>query len=233
MRAEALSLTCNSMQSESLSEFTNRLTREVNVLFGVTDFAERTSCALQTALEKTQCCLSQCVGISRIHTPKTKSFNAYDSTQYCIMLYFTANELYRQRYPERFYTITYLLNKALHAIDLMYDVALPSVFFGEHPVGSVIGRAKFGNNFLFRQCCTIGSSGDLYPQIGSNVEMCANSMILGGSVIEDFVCVSSGAVIKSQHIPRCSIVFGQSPNLTIVSKPIQWFEKRSIFIPTE
>ena len=40
----------------------------------------------------------------------------------------------------------YCLNKALHAIDVFYEVELPEIFFLEHPLGTVLGRAKYSNS---------------------------------------------------------------------------------------
>ena len=37
----------------------------------------------------------------------------------------------------------YYLNKILHSVDIYHEVELPSTFFLEHPVGTVLGRAKY------------------------------------------------------------------------------------------
>ena len=123
----------------------------------------------------------------------------------------------------------YYLNKSLHSIELFYEVALPEHFMVEHPLGSVIGKAKYGDYFCFYQGCTIGgnyNNGVLkYPTIGNNVRMYANSTIIGDSKIGDNVIISANTYIKNQVIPDNSIVFGSSPdNLVIIRK-----EKDDIF----
>lgn len=114
----------------------------------------------------------------------------------------------------------YYLNKLLNSVELFYEIELPEIWFCEHPLGSVMGKAKYGNNFFFFQGCTVGYSPDkegniYFPVIGNDVIMYSNSKILGNSKIGDHVIISANAYIKNRDIPNNSIVFGQSPNLTI------------------
>ena len=37
----------------------------------------------------------------------------------------------------------YALNKALHAIDVFYEVELPDLFCLQHPLGTMPGRARY------------------------------------------------------------------------------------------
>ena len=134
--------------------------------------------------------------------------------QYCTFLYFLCNECYRSGLtPEA--SAIYALNKALHGCDLFYEVKLPEVFHLDHPFGSVMGRASFGEFFSFGQNCTVGNNRGIYPIIGSHVKMCAGSMILGDSKVGDNVVIGAGAIVKDDIIPANSLVFGQSPGLII------------------
>jgi len=151
-------------------------------------------------------------------------FNPYISTQYTIFLYYFANTIYKSE-PEQSELCDklYYLNKSLNALDLFYAVDLPDFFMCEHPVGSVMGRAIYENGFLFYQNCTVGGfhlrGGHIvYPQIGKNVRMLANSMIIGNCEIGDNVNIGAGAVVKNQNVPSNSNVFGESPNLIIKIK---------------
>ena len=108
----------------------------------------------------------------------------------------------------------------MNGIDLFYAIELPNHFGAEHPVGTVMGRAKYGDGFFFFQGCTVGGTKDkegniLYPIIGENVRMYANSSILGKCRIGCNVQVGAGTIVKNQDVPDDSIVFGQSPNLII------------------
>lgn len=59
----------------------------------------------------------------------------------------------------------------------MYEVELPAFFMLDHPIGSVIGRAQYGEGFSFGQNCTLGNNRGIYPILSENVRMCANTSI--------------------------------------------------------
>lgn len=103
----------------------------------------------------------------------------------------------------------------MHAVDIYAEVVLPPVFFLEHPLASVFGRAEYGNNFFAMQGCTVGGNKGKYPIIGENVKMFSNSKIIGNSKIGNNVWLSANSYIKDENVPNNSIVFGSSPYLII------------------
>lgn len=147
-------------------------------------------------------------------------FNPYHSVKYMIFLYTLSNELYKQYGSNVLSDKVYYLNKIMHSVDMFYEIEMPSHWGAEHPVGSVMGRAKYGNGFFFYQCCTVGGTKDeegniYYPVIGENVHMYANSSVLGNCKVGNNVNIGAGAIVKNQNIPDNCTVFGQSPNLII------------------
>lgn len=146
-------------------------------------------------------------------------FSPFHSGQYCIFLYYLSNEIWhntqnnsvRTTLPDRLY----FLNKMLNACDLFYEVELPEIFRLDHPVGSVMGRARYSDYFSFGQNCTVGNNRGIYPRLGHHVRMCANFSIIGDCIIGNNVTIGANACIKDQNIPDNSIVFGISPNLII------------------
>lgn len=106
----------------------------------------------------------------------------------------------------------YYLNKVMNGCDLFYEVELPKFFKLDHPVGSVMGRAKYGEGFSFLQCCTVGNNRDIYPVIGENVRMCANSYIIGNCLIGNNVIIGAHSGVKDCDVPDDTIVFGHYPN---------------------
>ena len=116
----------------------------------------------------------------------------------------------------------YYLNKIMHANDWFYAIDLPVHFHCEHPLGSVLGRASYGDYLFVYQGTTIGgnrSHGALsYPVIGNNVTMYANATVLGATNIGNNVLISAGTYLLSETIPDNCIVFGQSPEITIKVK---------------
>jgi hypothetical protein len=114
-------------------------------------------------------------------------------------------------------TKTYLLNKALNGADVFYEIELPEVFWLAHAVGSVLGRAKYGNRLVVMQGCTIGNKGGVYPVLGDGVVMGANSTVLGGR-IGSSVCIGAGCLAVGEEIPDAHVALGRTPNLKLLDK---------------
>lgn len=155
-------------------------------------------------------------------------FNPYHTSQYLIFLYYLSNTIYKNCADGNLAGKIYYLNKIMNGVDIFFQVELPSRFGAEHPVGSVMGRAQYGEDFYFYQNCTVGSTADkdnnyIHPVIGENVCMYSNSAILGKCVIGDNVNIGSGTIIKNQDVPSNSTVFGVSPNLVIKNKYTKYY----------
>jgi len=112
----------------------------------------------------------------------------------------------------------YYLNKIMNGIDVYHEVNLPDIFYFEHPLGSIFGRAQYGSHFIAMQGCTVGGNRDrktgliMYPTIGKHVTMLSNSKIIGNSKIGNNVTLAANSYVKDLDIPDNSTVFGISPN---------------------
>ena len=205
----------------SRSQILDNLCRQVDSFFSCSE-EERSllDVYLDKALQRVERCFQ---GIDNKYF-KTESgrvkFNPFHSVQYMTFLYTLANELYRNGMSSTLSDKLYYLNKTMNGLDMFYAIELPEIWSAEHPVGSVLGRAKYGDGFFFYQGCTVGGNrgkdGILYyPVIGKNVRMYANSSFIGKCNIGDNVILGAGALVKDTDIPSNSIVFGQSPHLII------------------
>jgi serine O-acetyltransferase len=156
------------------------------------------------------------------------SFDHLNTDQYAMFLYLLSNTLYRERKDCTLAAKAYALNKALHAIDVFYEVELPRVFLFQHPVGTVIGRAKFADYFMIYQRCSIGSSleGE-YPVFHEGVVMFGGSGVIGDCEIGPNSWLSAGTLLMNRHSPGDCSVFGQSPNNTV--KPAKRQVKNTFF----
>lgn len=183
---------------------------------------------IDKALDRIQKCLSS-IKNKYINSINNKVlFNPYHSGQYTIFLYYLANTIYQCSDSNFMEDKVYYLNKIMNGIDWCYQIELPEFFSIEHPIGSVLGRAKYSNYLFIYQHVTIGGMSvrkAVYPKIGENVLIYSNSTILGDTVIGDNVIISSGCLIKNEIIPNCSLVFGQSPNLLIKSKDLEYMKE--------
>lgn len=118
--------------------------------------------------------------------------------------------------------MVYYLNKIMHSNDWFYEISLPEHFLCEHPLGSVLGRASYGDYFVVYQGTTVGGNRCgrklFYPILGHNIVLYANATVLGHTNIGNNVIISADSYIIDEKIPDNCIVFGKSPNLIIKEK---------------
>lgn len=151
-------------------------------------------------------------------------FNPFHSGQYCIFLYFLSRTIFLNNPDYRSLADrVYYLNKALNAVDLFYEVELPDIFAVDHPLGTILGRAKYSDYFTCLQNCTVGNNNGIYPTIGRYVTMLSGAKLIGDSTVGDHVILSANSYVKDSDIPPCSIVFGESPNLIIKTREPAFF----------
>lgn len=200
-----------------ISEIESLLIRQLDNMFGL---CEEDKIIIKEAMEGGVKRLERCFAKNPnkyYHQNNETYFNPFHSGQYNVFLYLMSNEIWKAG-NSLLADKVYYLNKVLNANDLFYEVELPEYFCCDHPVGSVMGRAKYGSGFRFTQCCTVGNNHGIYPEIGNNVRMCAYSSIIGDCHIGDNVTLGAHAAVKDENIPANSLVFGQSPNLIIKKK---------------
>lgn len=194
------------------------VSKQINNFWSV-DLRNQLECVLEPAFLRTEQDLQK-VNDKYICSCK-HTIQPSHSISWSIFLYFLSYELYVKG-DEEAAEYVYYLNKVMHANDWFYAVELPTHLWAEHPVGSVLGRASYGDYFMIYQGCTVGGNQKgqktFYPQLGHHFMMYANSTILGESKTGNNVVLSVGAYVKDEIVPDNSIVYGQSPNLVIKQK---------------
>jgi serine O-acetyltransferase len=191
------------------------ITRQLNNFFpDETVMPEQLARAVSAALGRVRYCFTRIhqkyfVEGNRVH------FYHLHTDQYAMFLGYLSNALYQEN-ELALASKAYALNKALHAIDLPYVAGLPDVFCVQHPVGTVLGRAKYSNYFFVYQRCTVGGNIDrIYPRLGEGVVMYGGSALIGNCTVGENCWLAAGTIVKDQDLPPNSVVFGNSPNLTI------------------
>ena len=197
------------MTERDIADFTNQQLR--NLLISNHDVTPY----VKESLDRTLRCFEP--NNNKYYTGNT-SISVFHSGQYSIYLYYLANTIYKKSGDTELASKIYYLNKILHSVDWFYAIDLPSYWGVEHPVGSVLGRAKYDDGLFIYQGCTVGGNKKRYPSLGRNVIMYSNSTILGNCNVGDNVIIATGTTVKDQDIPNNSIVFGKSPNLVIKEK---------------
>jgi len=186
--------------------------------------------SLSHALERAEHCFSR-VNQKYFREEGAVRFDHLHTDQYAMFLYLLSNSIHRNGGDERLAAKVYALNKALHGIDVYYEVELPDIFAFQHPVGTVLGRAQYGNYFFAYQRCSVGANLEGgYPRIGQGVVMFGGSAVIGAATIGDGCWLSVGATVLDANIPSRSVVFGRSPDLTV--KPTRRDVLREMFRTT-
>ena len=137
--------------------------------------------------------------------------DAFNSNAYTLFLYYLSNEMYKRDGGGENAEKVYYLNKIINSFEAFYADELPEIIGCEHPLGSVMGRAKYGNHLFFYQGCTVGGNwnGDKlnYPVFGDYVTMFSNSKVLGDSLIGNHVIIGANAYVVDTDVPDYSYVF--------------------------
>lgn len=166
------------------------------------------------ALERVEYAFARIV-LRGYSTDGQATFSHLQGDQYAAFLYFAAHSAWRDREDTVLASKLFLLNKALNGIVIMYDTILPDVFVLMHTVGTVLGKAAYGNYLVAAQNVTVGMDRDGTPTFGERVVLYGGSSVIGRSSIGERVTVASNATVRGTDVPPRSIVAGVAPDLKI------------------
>jgi serine O-acetyltransferase len=169
--------------------------------------------AVDGALERLEHCFSH-ISLPQYNRDGEASFNHLHGDQTASFYYLAANTAYR-RGDLALAQKLFLLNKALNGILCMYDTELPPVFAFIHTVGTVVGKARYGNYVAFFQGVTVGADRGNMPHLGDGCVIYGGANVVGDCRLGDGVVVSGNSAVIHQDVPPNSIVAGRSPNLDI------------------
>lgn len=201
------------MKPLSKSEFAAYIARQLGHFFP--DEAV-TPAALEPAVGDALDRMGYCIARQRGKYFADGRFDHLHTDQYAMFLYFVGRALFVRRDDPTLAAKLYALNKALHSLDAFYEVELPDVFLFSHPLGTILGRARYSNYFVVYQHCTVGSNLDgTYPTLGEGVAMYGGSAIIGDCTIGANTALSYDTVIMEENVPADSVVFGRSPALIV------------------
>lgn len=170
--------------------------------------------AVDTGLQRTDYCFAHSA-LPHYCTEGESIFNHLHSDQYAAFLWFVANSLWQAEGHTAVVDKLYYLNKSLHGLDCMYDTQLPDIFFLQHCVGTVLGKATYANFFVASQGCTIGSHNGNYPMLGMGVALAAHSSVIGGCTIGERVSIGSMTGVFQHDVPADTAVYRNRDGATI------------------
>ena len=135
-------------------------------------------------------------------------FNHLNGDHYCVYLYYLSNTLYKNNCPDWLCCKVFLLNKSLHGIDAFYSLDLPEHFIVVHPLGTVLGSAKYGDYMVFFQGVTVGSSVEgIYPEFEGKNILYSHSAVIGKLKMSSNAIIANGVRVTNKDIPANMLVF--------------------------
>lgn len=156
---------------------------------------------LPLSLERLRVC------INSVRCWKENEFDHLHSSQYCIFLYYLANTIWKEAGDTELPTKLFILNKALNAIDMFYEIEMPVRFFIGHSVGIVLAKASYSDYLVLYQNSTVGKNHGDAPEIESGVIMYPNTAIIGKSLVRSGSVISQGVGVINRETPGNCLVF--------------------------
>ena len=134
-----------------------------------------------------------------------------------MFLYFLSNSAYKNNLNKNVCEKIYCLNKCLNAIDIYFEVELPNIFLLVHPLGTILGRAKYSDFLVVYQQCTVGSNKMKRPVIGKYVTLRPNSSILGNCKVSDNCELGTRSLLIDKNLNKNSLYTG-NPRKFLIKK---------------
>ena len=176
------------------------------------------SAALPVALARTRHC------IEHVRAWRASGFDPLVSGQYATLLYFLARETWTIHGDAATATRLFLVNKALNAMEIFYEIELPEVFLLGHTPGLVLAKASYGSHLVLHQGCTVGrKSDDERPVIEDRVVLFPQSMVIGRCHIRANTVLAPGVCLVDTDTPGdCYVVNGPEGPLIVPARRDVW-----------
>ena len=173
------------------------------------------------AYDRIDFCFSR-INMKYYNFSKNFAFNHLNTDHMCAFFYFLYSSGYREKLNDRILNKLFYLNKILHSIDIYYEVELPDIVLFVHPLGTVIGKAKFENYLVIYQNVTIGAAGGskkklLYPKFGKGVILYSNTSVIGDCSIGNNVIFGANTNIVNKNIKDNKVVLNNFPKNKIMN----------------
>jgi serine O-acetyltransferase len=139
-------------------------------------------------------------------------FDHLNADHMATFLYFLGNSIWKSGGETELPIKLSYLNKILHGLDLFYSVGMPDIFLLVHPLGSVIGNARYSDYLVVYQNCTVGAVDRDYPVFGEGVIFYSRSSVVGKCNVGDDVVFAANSIIVNTDVPSRTVVLGSYPN---------------------
>lgn len=165
---------------------------------------------IETALGRVERCFAA-IDLKYYRENGIARFDHLNGDHLASFLYFLGNTVWRATGDVELPTRLFYLNKIMHGLDLFYSVEMPDIFLLVHPVGTVLGRARYSDYLVVYQNCTVGADTTVYPRFGKGVILYSRTSVLGDCDVGDNVIFAANSMLIDTSVPNDSVVAGQYP----------------------
>lgn len=159
--------------------------------------------ALNRALERLEHCFKY-INRSAYSDERGQTFFSHlHSDQYSQFLYFFMNSLWKKSENKIICDKCIILNKCLNNMFVSYKCELPDIFLLGHPIGTILGNAKYSDYLVVFQNVTVNTgekADELVPKLGKGLFLASGAQIIGEETIGDRVNIGVNAVVYKRSI---------------------------------
>ncbi len=137
--------------------------------------------ALDLALDRLEYCY-KFIGLPAYNREGQTFFSHLHGDQYSQFLYYLMNSLWQLSENKPICDKLVQLNRLLSGCFFTYNAGLPDIFYWSHPVGTVLGNAKYGNFFSCGHNCTVATQ-EKYDGDGNELRIGEGLYLGAGSAI--------------------------------------------------
>lgn len=163
--------------------------------------------ALDLGLERLENCFKHIKLESYSSDNGQTYFSHLHSDQYSQFLYYFSNSLWTFSQNKEVCDKIVSLNKCLSGMFFSYKGVLPDIFLISHPVGTVLGNAKYSDFLVVMQNVTVNTGNEDGPVLGKGLFLAAGAKIIGTKPIGDRVSIGVDVTIYNQEIKDDKIVY--------------------------
>lgn len=176
--------------------------------------------AINAALERLEYCFKHINRSAYSDENGQTYFSHLHSDQYSQFLYYFMNSLWKKSENKIICDKCIILNKCLNNMFVSYKCELPDIFLLGHPIGTILGNAKYSDYLVVFQNVTVNTGekqGELTPKLGKGLFLASGAQIIGEETIGDRVNVGVDAVVYKMSICNDKTVVRDEKGMIIIT----------------
>ncbi len=138
---------------------------------------------------------------------KYKNISQYNVDQ-CIHFFIFLQKILYENSLNLLAEKVYYFTRVKFSIDIYPSRRLPEHFLFVHPLGTILGDARYEDWLVIYQNTTVGGNPNLeYPSIGGSCILYAGSKVIGRSVVGRNCVIGAGVIVNNEEVAENTILY--------------------------